>query len=297
MKNFLRIGRDDSNDIIIREPGVSRTHAIITILGDQNYEVKDLGSTNGTYVNGQRITRQILRPGDQLQVASSQADWETAFKKLTPVKDEYSIKEEPFAKIKKTLSAGSSNENDIILKSDYVSSHHARISLLNNDNYYIEDLGSRNGTYVNGIKINARNFTSKDVIKIASSDLPANWIQLFHSKESRKNVSTKTFALPTMGGLTFVDMENIIYCEGASNQTKVYLEGNRKEMISRTLKECEEMLSSLNFFRIHKSYLINLNHVKKYYSGKDGQITLSNGITLPVSRNYKEDFLRHFGKR
>lgn len=109
----------------------------------------------------------------------------------------------------------------------------------------------------------------------------------------------KMFALPTTRGLTFIDIENIIYCEGASNQTMVHLDckENKKECVNRTLKELEEILPSSIFSRIHKSYLINLNHVKNYTKGKDGQVVMSNGISLDVSRNFKDKFLGRFRSR
>ncbi len=79
----------------------------------------------------------------------------------------------------------------------------------------------------------------------------------------------KMFALPTTRGLTFIEIENIIYCEGAGNQTMVHFDckENKKECVNRTLKELEEILPSSVFARIHKSYLINLNRVRKYIKG------------------------------
>ena len=293
----IKIGRDDKNDIVINEPKVSRNHAIVSILDTQNYEVKDLGSTNGTYINGKRITKKIIIPGDKLQVATSLVDWEAAIQKFSPVKTESVIREAPLAKIKKTITIGSSEENGIRLKNDFVSSHHASISLLKNGNYFLEDMNSRNGSYVNGTKVSAKNFTSKDTVRIANSELPGTLLQMFASHQQGSPTPFKTFALPTMGGLTFVEIESIIYCEGASNQTMVHLENNKKELVTRTLKECGELLSGANFSRIHKSYLVNLSHIKKYISGKDGQLILTNGKVLPVSRNFKEDFLKQFGNR
>lgn len=109
----------------------------------------------------------------------------------------------------------------------------------------------------------------------------------------------KIFALPTTTGLTFIEIENIIYCEGAGNQAMVYLAGKekKKECVTRTLKEFEEILPASIFSRIHKSYLINLNHVRKYTKGKDGQVVMSNGSTLEVSRNFKDKFLLRFKSR
>jgi two-component system LytT family response regulator len=105
-------------------------------------------------------------------------------------------------------------------------------------------------------------------------------------------------ALPTMNGLDFVPVENILYCQGEGSQTAAYLRTQALPIIlSKTLKECEELFNSNGFFRIHKSYLINLNHIKKYIKGKDGQVLMSNDKTLEVSRNYKDAFLEHLKHR
>jgi two-component system LytT family response regulator len=105
-------------------------------------------------------------------------------------------------------------------------------------------------------------------------------------------------ALPTMNGLDFVAVENILYCQGEGSQTAAYLRTQALPIIlSKTLKECEELLNSNGFYRIHKSYLINLNHIKKYIKGKDGQVLMSNDKTLEVSRNYKDAFLEYLKQR
>jgi pSer/pThr/pTyr-binding forkhead associated (FHA) protein len=238
-----------------------------------------------------------MKPGQKLRVASSIVDWETAFQKQHSAKTATAINEQPQAAIVKTITIGSSNDSNLVVNSRFVSLQHAKISLLKNGSYWLQDMNSRNGSFVNGERVEAKHFAKTDSIKIANSNLPEKWFELFSSSHQRSQNGVKMFALPVMGGMSFVEMEQIIYCEGASNQTRIYLAGNKKELVSRTLKECEEMLTGLNFFRIHKSYLINLNYIKKYISGKDGQVTLTNGITLTVSRNYKNDFLQRFGNR
>lgn len=176
MKSSIKIGRDDTNDVIINEPRVSRNHAIITILDNGEYEIKDLGSSNGTFVNGKQIIKEIIHPGDKLQVASSIVDWQAAIEG-SPTNTDSAIEEEPFAKIKKSITIGSSVDNDIILENEYVSNHHAKISILKNGNYYLQDMGSNNGSFVNGSKVVTKNFSKTDIIKIANSDLPKNWFQ------------------------------------------------------------------------------------------------------------------------
>ncbi len=114
----------------------------------------------------------------------------------------------------------------------------------------------------------------------------------------QKGTTMTQVALPTMNGLDFVPVENILYCQGEGSQTAAYLRTQALPIIlSKTLKECEELFNSNGFYRIHKSYLINLNHIKKYIKGKDGQVLMSNDKTLEVSRNYKDAFLEHLKHR
>lgn len=177
MKSAVKIGRDKSNDIEINEPRISRNHAIITDLGNGAYEIKDLGSTNGTFVNGERITQKMITSVDKVEVATCMVNWYPAFKESNLTLQASIIEEEPFSKICKTITVGSSIDSDIVLSKDYVSKQHATISCLKNGDYYICDLDSSNGTYINGTKVKAKNFSKTDVVKIASADLPQNWFQ------------------------------------------------------------------------------------------------------------------------
>ena len=72
----------------------------------------------------------------------------------------------------------------------------------------------------------------------------------------------------------------------------IYLTEKRKKLISRTLKDVEAWLSPYDFFRAHHSHLVNLKHIKEYVRAEGGYLLLSNGQTLPVSRNRKEELLK-----
>jgi len=98
-------------------------------------------------------------------------------------------------------------------------------------------------------------------------------------------------ALPTADGLVFVKINQILYCEASSNYTEIVMEDNKKYVVSRTLKEYEDMLTEQNFFRIHHSYLINLNGIKKYVRGDGGYVIMNNDKSLDVSKRKKEGFL------
>lgn len=102
-------------------------------------------------------------------------------------------------------------------------------------------------------------------------------------------------ALPTLDGLIFVKIEEIIYCEASSNYTQIFTHDGKKHVVSRTLKEYEELLADHDFFRIHNSFLINLNSIKKYVRGEGGYVIMSNDVSLDVSKRKKEAFLSRLG--
>ncbi|MBL0744550.1 LytR/AlgR family response regulator transcription factor [Chryseolinea lacunae] len=104
-------------------------------------------------------------------------------------------------------------------------------------------------------------------------------------------------ALPTLEGLIFIRTNDILYCEASSNYTQIYTGDGKKYLVSKTLKEYEDLLSDHNFFRIHNSYLINLNAIKKYVKGEGGYVILSNDVSLDVSKRKKEAFLSKIGVR
>jgi two-component system, LytTR family, response regulator len=101
-------------------------------------------------------------------------------------------------------------------------------------------------------------------------------------------------AIPSSDGLVFVMISDILYCEASGNYTTFYIADQKKYIVSRTLKEYEEMLTDSNFVRIHNSYVVNINAIKKYIRGDGGQVVMSNNTVLDVSKRKKEAFLKAF---
>lgn len=116
---------------------------------------------------------------------------------------------------------------------------------------------------------------------------------LFQTLSSRKQTPPKV-ALPTMTGLEFVTANDIIHCQSEGNYTHIYLGDKSHYLICRTLKETEELLSGHNFFRVHHSHIINLNHIRKYVKGDGGYVIMSDNTSINVSRSRKEELLRLF---
>jgi two-component system LytT family response regulator len=109
-----------------------------------------------------------------------------------------------------------------------------------------------------------------------------------------KKSGFRRIAIPSVEGLQFVKVEDIIYLEANTNYTHIFLE-NRKYIVSHTLKDFEEMLPADTFLRIHNSWLINKNYVEKYIRGEGGQVVMTNGVALDVSKRKKPEFLKAIG--
>lgn len=97
--------------------------------------------------------------------------------------------------------------------------------------------------------------------------------------------------LPTLKGFTILKLDEIIYCEAQRSYTVFYLAQGKNIMVSKPLFDYDRLLSGTTFFRIHKSFLINLVHVKEYLRGDGGTVVMSNNMELEVSRRKKEQFL------
>ena len=98
----------------------------------------------------------------------------------------------------------------------------------------------------------------------------------------------ENIALPTSDGFEFVHMNEIVYLQSDSNYTWVHLRDQKKHLLAKTLKDMQAMISFPQFFRAHQSYLVNLNHVKKYVRGQGGYLVLKDNVQIPVSRANKE---------
>ncbi|MCS7296858.1 MAG: FHA domain-containing protein [Bacteroidia bacterium] len=83
-KRTLLLGRSSECDVILNHPEVSGRHALLTILPDGKVEVRDVGSTNGTFINGQRVMTGILQTGDKLTLGTYAVDWEEILKNPPP---------------------------------------------------------------------------------------------------------------------------------------------------------------------------------------------------------------------
>jgi two-component system LytT family response regulator len=114
---------------------------------------------------------------------------------------------------------------------------------------------------------------------------------LFHNLKNSQGVSKK-ISIPTVNGLVFLEVSDIIRCQAEVNYTTIFLKEKQKITVSKTLKEFEELLTAYNFYRVHNSHLINLAYIKSYHKGKGGYVSLTDNSEIEVATRRKEQFLK-----
>jgi two-component system LytT family response regulator len=127
-------------------------------------------------------------------------------------------------------------------------------------------------------------------IKQKKTSLQLPDFELLLSNLKLKGNSAK-IAVPTFEGLQMINSADIIKCTANESYTEIVLTSGKKIMVSRILKEYEDLLSDFNFFRVHNSCLINLAHVAKYIKGDGGYVVMIDGESVEVSRRKKNELL------
>ena len=98
-------------------------------------------------------------------------------------------------------------------------------------------------------------------------------------------------ALPSTNGIQLAKTQDIVRCEASNNYTLFYLADGKKIMVTKTLKEYEELLMQDGFFRVHQSHLINLDFVSGYLKQDGGYVQMTDGSQIEISRRKKDAFL------
>lgn len=105
----------------------------------------------------------------------------------------------------------------------------------------------------------------------------------------RKKVDNfKRIALSNSDGIHLFEISDIVRCESEDNYTKFFIRNSKPILISKTLKEYEEMLTNHGFVRVHQSHLINLAFLKSYIKKEGGYVIMTDNSTIPISQRKKE---------
>jgi len=114
--------------------------------------------------------------------------------------------------------------------------------------------------------------------------------------ENLKAPVPSKLAIPTTDGIEYLNTAEIIRIEADRSYSWFYLSDKKKYLVSRNLKEYQELLQDLNFFRPHNSHLINMIYVKKFIRHEGGYIEMTDGSNVPISRGKRDLFLLQMAK-
>lgn len=108
-------------------------------------------------------------------------------------------------------------------------------------------------------------------------------------------VAKGRIALPHASGMVFVDTKQIVYCEADSNYTRFHLENGEVYIVSKTLGDVQDVLETRDFVRVHRQFMVNLEHIQKLVKGEGTYLLMTNGASIPVARQQKERLMERFG--
>lgn len=106
------------------------------------------------------------------------------------------------------------------------------------------------------------------------------------------DINLNKIALPSETGLILVPFEEIVFCEAERAYCRFHLVSGKKMLISKAMKEFEPILTEHHFFKVHKSYIINIKHIEKYIRGTGGQLLMTDGSLVAVSARKKESLMQ-----
>lgn len=117
----------------------------------------------------------------------------------------------------------------------------------------------------------------------------------FLMQDMRKQQRTKKVPLSFTDKTIYVQGDEIMYCKSDGNYTEVFMEGGKKEVLSKKIKEVEKLIDNPSFYRAHHSYLVNLGYVTEFIKSDGQYLILKDGSTVPVSRSKKGHLLQLLG--
>ncbi len=157
---------------------------------------------------------------------------------------------------------------------------------------------------IKAFKVSAVDYLLKPIDENELIEAIQKSINQFNKNETRsyeklvqymqKSNSIDKVGLPIGDTIQFFNPNDILRLESDSNYTDIYLLNGKKITTAKTLKEVEEKLEGLSFYRIHHSHLINTKHIQCYIKGNAGYLKMTDDSNIPISRSKKEEFLSLF---
>jgi two-component system, LytTR family, response regulator len=130
---------------------------------------------------------------------------------------------------------------------------------------------------------------------LVSKELKTQYETLVHNLNTDDRAKKKII-LKTFDNIYLVKVADILYCESDGRYVTIFLRSGEKVLVSNSLKYYQDILSELGFYRIHKSFLINMEHIVRFEKSEGGYIILTNNQKIPVASRKREDLLELFDR-
>jgi two-component system LytT family response regulator len=144
---------------------------------------------------------------------------------------------------------------------------------------------------INAVKAGATDYLLKPLMLSELQSAIRKVVVHYEGKANAPKAEDKNLVLINHSkGFTLVDFKDIVWLEASDNYTNLYLNGQKKIIASKTLKEFETILPEVDFFRVHRSALINIHYVKEYSNHDGGEVILRDGTRVQVSKARIQEF-------
>jgi two-component system LytT family response regulator len=119
-------------------------------------------------------------------------------------------------------------------------------------------------------------------------------LQTLEENMETKDDSGKKIILKTLDNIYLVKIKDINYCESESSYTAIYLQNGKRILVSNTLKDYDDMLKDYGFYRVHKSFLVNVRNIERFEKAEGGFVVLENECKVPVASRKRDELLEMF---
>jgi two-component system LytT family response regulator len=119
-------------------------------------------------------------------------------------------------------------------------------------------------------------------------------INRIHEKSflKKEKINVNKLPISTIDGTLFIEIENIIYIKADTSYSEFFLKDGAKIIASKSLSNYESILENHHFYRVHKSYMVNLKHIIKYLKGRNGSLVMVDNSVIPIAENKKQEVLK-----
>ena len=127
-------------------------------------------------------------------------------------------------------------------------------------------------------------------VRLDKSKAIESRLEIFKGVYNNPNAFEK-MSVSALDGIYFLNIRDIVRLEAEDNYTHIFLKSGEKITASKTIKSYEELLQDMNFYRVHKRHVINLNYMRKFVKGDGGYVVMDDDMKIEVSRRRRPAFM------